>query len=225
MKIRISLQKFSNSFVLALCIHLVIAVIISHKFSSKEIPYTEATDKNFITFELGNLQFKNSSENNLNLKSNRTHQKKTTATKTTLSPNGRVTNNETNLSIPTNDSAISNAQSETSTISEGFGAGSETGFSGSISGTNSEGIFQGVVTYYKNPIYPSIAIKRNIQGTAIVKINIFANGEIQSFDFLQSTGHQLLDTSISDAIKNWKFKAHPKGVNYFVKKTIVFVLK
>lgn len=223
MKLKFSLQNFSNSFLVALGIHLAIFAFIGFSLPTQEIAFGEVdSDKNVITFDLASMSFGGKSGGGKIAKSSPA---KTASTNIAHSPahsdTSKTTDSSTSLTttqVGANNNAEDNMAGNGSSLGEGNGEGIG-------SGAGSEGRFQGAVSNYKEPQYPAIAIKRNLQGTAIIKINIKGNGEVQSFEMLQSTGHQVLDTAVLDAIKNWKFRAHPKGIGYFVKKTVVFVLR
>lgn len=223
MKLKFSLQHFSNSFLVALGIHLAIFAFIGFSLPTQEIAFGEVdSDKNVITFDLASMSFGGKSGGGKIAKSSSA---KTATTNIAHSPAHSETSKTTDSSasltttqVGTNNNAEDNMAGNGGSLGEGNGEGIG-------SGAGSEGRFQGAVSNYKEPQYPAIAIKRNLQGTAIIKINIKGNGEVQSFEMLQGTGHQVLDTAVLDAVKNWKFKAHPKGIGYFVKKTVVFVLR
>lgn len=219
---KFSLQKFSSSFFVALGVHLVVFALIGFSMPSQEIAFGDASaDKNLITFDLGSMSFGGKAGGGQkNLKGTPRENPKTAPQKSssrTLEPSAPSSNQATYSNTDSLSSATGNA-----TAGGGSGDGSGEGIG---SGSGSEGRFQGAVSNYKEPQYPPMAIKRNLQGTAIIKINILGNGDVQSFEILQSTGHQILDNAVLDAVKNWKFKAHPRGMGYFVKKTVVFILR
>src|SRR3989338_218690 len=53
------------------------------------------------------------------------------------------------------------------------------------------------------PFYPPLAIQLKQEGIGIVKVKISKDGTVKEISFKQSTGHELLDQSILEAIKNW----------------------
>lgn len=223
MKWKLSLQHFPNSFLVALGIHLAIFAFIGFSLPTQEIAFGEIdSNKNVITFDLASMSFGGKSGGGKIPKSSSAKiATNNIAQSASHSGTSKITDSSTSLGT-TQIGANNNA--EDNTVGNGRALGEVNG-EGIGSGFGSEGRFQGAVSNYKEPLYPAIAIKRNLQGTAIIKINIKGNGEVQSFEMLQSTGHQILDTAVLDAIKNWKFRAHPKGIGYFVKKTVVFVLR
>jgi TonB family protein len=76
---------------------------------------------------------------------------------------------------------------------------------------------------YKGPIYPRLAVKREMEGTVLVKVAITAEGYPANIEILKSSGHDLLDKAAIDAISGWRFL--PRSTPYFVEKNIVFQLK
>ena len=213
---KLNLQKLPVSFIVALIVHGIIFFIIGKSFtSSNEIAFGEvSSNKNVITFDLGSF----------NVGKNVGAGKALPSTKSNSHSFNKKTSNAENLS--TSHSSASEIGNTSSSISSGDNnaTGSAEGI-GNASGSGSEGLFVGAIAKYQEPNYPAIAIKRNLQGTVIVKINILKNGEVSSYEIIQASGHAILDNSVLEAVKNWKFKAHPEGLNYFVKKTVVFVLR
>jgi TonB family protein len=76
---------------------------------------------------------------------------------------------------------------------------------------------------YKDPIYPRLAIKRELQGNVTVKVSVTAEGNPSNIEILKSSGHDLLDRAAIDAMSGWRFL--PRTAPYFVEKNIVFQLK
>ena len=50
-------------------------------------------------------------------------------------------------------------------------------------------------------VYPAIAVRRGNQGKVILKFTIHKNGKVSNIELLSSSGYQVLDKSIMDAIK------------------------
>jgi len=53
----------------------------------------------------------------------------------------------------------------------------------------------------KKQVYPRSALKKELEGSAKVKISIDRSGAIQNFDVTQSTGHDVLDKEVGKLIK------------------------
>ncbi len=66
---------------------------------------------------------------------------------------------------------------------------------------------QAIPLYYKNPkpAYPTLARKRNWQGTVILSIMVLKNGAVGEVTIHKSSGHQMLDNSALRTVKYWRF--------------------
>ncbi len=66
---------------------------------------------------------------------------------------------------------------------------------------------QATPIYYKNPkpAYPTLARKRNWQGTVILSIMVLKNGAVGEVTIHKSSGHQMLDNSALTTVKFWRF--------------------
>ncbi|MEA3468513.1 MAG: energy transducer TonB [Thermodesulfobacteriota bacterium] len=66
---------------------------------------------------------------------------------------------------------------------------------------------QATPLYYKNPkpAYPTLARKRNWQGTVILSIMVLKNGAVGEVIIHKSSGHQMLDNSALRTVKYWRF--------------------
>lgn len=208
-------HNIPTSFIYAILVHLFL--FIAFQFSLPEKIQWQAgfDNKNLITFDLGQISFSPAGNQRKNSHS--------TFTGKSATRSAQLSNAETSSTTHTNLSQSSNGESLESTPGEGLGE-SGMGEMGTGNG-KSEGMFQNAVVGFKQPQYPAMAIKRNLQGTAIIKLNISGEGILQNVELIQSTNHQILDNAVLDSVKSWRFKAHPKNQNYFLKKTIVFVLK
>lgn len=76
--------------------------------------------------------------------------------------------------------------------------------------------------------YPSVAVKRNLQGTAMLELTVNRRGEIISVIFLEETGHSRLDKAAKKAVADvGKFPAVPEsleGDEVSVKLPVKFIL-
>lgn len=63
------------------------------------------------------------------------------------------------------------------------------------------------VAYLNNPkpIYPSFAKRTGMQGTVILKVLVSREGMTLKVTIVQSSGHDILDKSAVDAVKQWRF--------------------
>jgi len=112
-----------------------------------------------------------------------------------------------------------NSASGSESASEG---GSPEAQSGNGNGNSSYDFTTSAVSY-KEPIYPRLAIKRELQGDVSVKVTVSSEGKPTNIEILKSSGHDLLDRAAIDAMAGWRFL--PRPTSYFVEKNIVFKLK
>jgi protein TonB len=61
------------------------------------------------------------------------------------------------------------------------------------------------------PLYPQEAREKGYQGEVILKVEIFANGQVGQVEVKKSSGYELLDRSASATVKKWKFIPAKKG--------------
>lgn len=76
---------------------------------------------------------------------------------------------------------------------------------------------------YKEPIYPRMAIKRELQGSVRLRVKVSPEGKPTNTEILKSSDHEILDKAALEAVSFWQFQ--PKDLSYFVEKTIIFQLK
>jgi protein TonB len=67
--------------------------------------------------------------------------------------------------------------------------------------------------YRKNPIpdYPSLARKKNIEGTVILEVKVNPNGTVAEMHLFQSSGHSILDKAAMNSVRKWIFEPGMKG--------------
>lgn len=61
------------------------------------------------------------------------------------------------------------------------------------------------------PVYPSDARRRSWQGTVVLRVHVGADGQAQQVIVQRSSGHETLDESALDAVKEWKFVPAKRG--------------
>jgi len=63
------------------------------------------------------------------------------------------------------------------------------------------------VDYDSNPppIYPRIAVLRNIQGRVLLSVDVSERGAPIGIKIEQSSGHAILDQAAVEAVRRWKF--------------------
>lgn len=127
---------------------------------------------------------------------------------------------ETNISPKAGTHVSSNSQNNSAAKIE---AASEAGTGSSVGPGSGPYDFASSAVSYQEPIYPRLAIKRELQGSVTVRVRVTPEGKPSNTEILKSSGYELLDRAALDAISKWKF--HPRPAAYFVEKDIVFQLK
>lgn len=61
------------------------------------------------------------------------------------------------------------------------------------------------------PEYPSVAKSRNWQGKVILRVQVSAEGLSNAVAVEHSSGHEMLDESAMEAVKNWRFIPARRG--------------
>lgn len=85
--------------------------------------------------------------------------------------------------------------------------------------------FENTVTYYKEPVYPKMAIRRGIEGKVLVRLKISNEGIPLESQIISTSGHDTLDQAAVRATKEWRFQKRSGQEHYFVQKNIIFQLK
>ncbi len=77
------------------------------------------------------------------------------------------------------------------------------------------------------PEYPSLALRRNWEGTVVLRIQVLANGRAGTVEVTRSSGKPQLDEAAVAAVRNWKFIPARRGdtpIDGFATQTIDFKL-
>lgn len=61
------------------------------------------------------------------------------------------------------------------------------------------------------PDYPSAARRRAIQGRAVVRATVAADGRVASVELVRSTSHDMLDRAAVEAVRRWRFTPARRG--------------
>ena len=61
------------------------------------------------------------------------------------------------------------------------------------------------------PHYPESARRRGIEGTALLKMRITAQGTVEDVQVERSAGHPDLDQSAVEAVRRWRFEPASRG--------------
>jgi TonB family protein len=72
--------------------------------------------------------------------------------------------------------------------------------------------------------YPLKAIKDRMTGTVIVKVGFTHSGEVSSKEIIKSSGHQLLDICVLNALKHGKLKATKSNLSMTMNLSFEFKL-
>lgn len=198
------MPKISTSLAIAFAIHILI-IVVSTFFIHKGPEPIFVETKNAI-----NLQFGSSSGGSSPKKS------------VSVSPMATTTSSKTAPTlVSSTPSATASEQSNGTQNGNGSGSGSGAGAgSGDGSGTYD---FGNSAVSYREPTYPRLAIKRELQGSVRIRVKVSSEGKPTNTEILKSSGHELLDKAALEAVPYWQFQ--PKSLPYFVEKTIVFQLK
>lgn len=65
--------------------------------------------------------------------------------------------------------------------------------------------------YQVRPSYPSIPKRLGIQGTALLRVHVLADGRVGDVAVEQSAGHRDLDDAAIDAVRRWRFEPARRG--------------
>jgi len=78
------------------------------------------------------------------------------------------------------------------------------------------------------PRYPRTARKRGYEGEVKLKVFVLPNGRVGKIEVISPSGHEILDESALEAVKNWVFvpgKENGKEISSWVTVPITFQLK
>jgi TonB family protein len=110
-------------------------------------------------------------------------------------------------------------------FTSGSEGGSKSNQADNISNGNTQSNFAATILYFQEPIYPKLAIKRNLEGEVKLSLKISASGAPLEIQIIKSSGHALLDQASLEAANDWRFQKRLGSEHYTVEKTIVFKLK
>jgi periplasmic protein TonB len=65
--------------------------------------------------------------------------------------------------------------------------------------------------YQVRPSYPSTARRLGIQGTALLRVHVLADGRVGEINVEESAGHPDLDQAATDAVRRWRFEPARRG--------------
>jgi protein TonB len=61
------------------------------------------------------------------------------------------------------------------------------------------------------PPYPEEARERGYQGEVLLRVEVLSNGRVGQIEVKRSSGHEILDRSALNTVKQWKFIPAKKG--------------
>lgn len=212
------------SFPLALILHILVFWLITFFVDKKPVIVFSAPLENAIELHIGHVfrGEKTSKES----AGEETKEKKDKKKETAQSPKPKK------LTTSTDNVVINKAQNKTQE-SEALNLSSETssGFKPSSAVSSEEGGkratvgFDESIQFFKEPIYPKIGIKRNLEGEVKLRLKISAEGIPLESEILKSSTHESLDQAALVASKTWRFQKLPGNGYYFVEKIILFKLQ
>jgi protein TonB len=65
--------------------------------------------------------------------------------------------------------------------------------------------------YQVTPSYPATARRLGIEGTALLRVFVDAEGRVGNIVVKQSAGHPDLDRAAADAVRRWRFEPARRG--------------
>ena len=198
------MPKISTSLAIAFAVHILIVIISNFLIDRRPSPFLLDT-KNAINLQMGTIVGGSAPE-----KSAMPKAPPALSSKKILTP----------LSTSQNTGASQRSNSSGSENGNGSGSGNALG-SGSGNGQTYD--FGNSVISYKGPVYPRMAIKRELQGSVRIRVKVSPEGKPTNTEILKSSGHEILDKAALEAVSFWQFQ--PKEISYFVEKTIIFQLK
>ena len=85
--------------------------------------------------------------------------------------------------------------------------------------------FQKAILTQTPPLYPRLALRRNWEGSVLLKLHIGTQGKVVDIEILRPAHHNVFNKSALAAAWTWNFRP-PKGDDkYFVLKEITFLLQ
>jgi TonB family protein len=74
------------------------------------------------------------------------------------------------------------------------------------------------------PRYPPDALRRRIEGTVLLKVEVRPSGETGAVDVARSSGHRSLDDAAVEAVRKWRFRPATDGAGAVVQTSSVVTL-
>jgi TonB family protein len=74
------------------------------------------------------------------------------------------------------------------------------------------------------PRYPPEALRKRIEGTVLLKVEVRPSGEAGTVDVARSSGHRSLDDAAVEAVRRWRFRPATDAAGAVVQTTSVVTL-
>lgn len=103
------------------------------------------------------------------------------------------------------------ATQSTSTSSAPSATSTSQAVSTNTAETFTEANFRANYAHNPKPEYPTIAKSRGWQGKVLLRVKVSAQGLSDAVEVEQSSGHEILDESAIEAVKNWRFIPAKRG--------------
>ncbi len=110
------------------------------------------------------------------------------------------------------------AQTQTSTVSDSKATPTTT------AEQFTEANFRANYAHNPKPEYPSVAKSRGWQGKVLLRVQVSAEGLSDAVAVEQSSGHEILDESAVEAVKQWKFIPAKRGETSVASSVIVPII-
>ena len=81
--------------------------------------------------------------------------------------------------------------------------------------------FNSIIKHYVPPKYPDFAIRNEMEGEVVLRLEISDKGKVSKVSLLQSSDYRLLDLNAVKAAYQWTFKTKKEMI---IKKSIIFRL-
>ncbi|HSH13616.1 MAG TPA: energy transducer TonB, partial [Desulfurivibrionaceae bacterium] len=122
--------------------------------------------------------------------------------------------------------AISGAPSGLAERAQGWPVGGGKAAAGGVEGASSPDQLAEVPAhpiYRENPQpeYPSLARRRQLEGTVVLEVLVGAAGTVGGLKVQQSSGHRLLDEAALKGVKGWRFEPGRRGAAAVAMKVLV----
>ena len=96
-------------------------------------------------------------------------------------------------------------------VGAGSPAASRPATTGSAGGVTESAKANASYLHNPKPEYPALAKRRQWEGRVLLKVRVLANGTVAAVSVETSSGHELLDESALEAVRQWHFVPAQRG--------------